>query len=415
MQRELLETCRSIQLDFAPFTWDKKEGKFKENQNAIKAHIEANYPHAKRTDKSKTHPNGQISINEDDIWNLRTPDHLPRKFIDFYCEYKWTKKSLSGFTPAKGRRTIWDFIGDDGRVRPYFGIFGAQTSRTQPSSTSFIFLKSAVLRFLVHPKPGRCLIGIDYKSQEFLIGAVLSGDEEMLSAYKSGDAYIFLAKKCGAVPSTATKATHPKERNQWKGVELSLGYGQGAASMALKVGVTTEQAQGMIDARADVYSSAVAYRKGLVRQYRSEQKLVLPSGWTLGPAQDNKLSMQNFPGQGAGGDVMRESVKLCQDSSIDVFQTLHDALYAECDISLLDATIERMDYLMKQGFINVLGCDAIQTDIHVWGVPIDGEEVRKTPNGTKYTCEFRYHDKDKVSKQKHEEWLNFVSGEESLF
>jgi hypothetical protein len=74
-------------------------------------------------------------------------------------------------------------VGSDNYSRPYMNHFGAQSSRTQPKSSGFLFLKSAWMRSLCQPPKGYAIGGIDYSSQEFLLGAVCSRDPKMIQAF----------------------------------------------------------------------------------------------------------------------------------------------------------------------------------------------------------------------------------------
>ena len=149
--------------------------------------------------------------------------------------YLILRRNLNGFTSGKTKNSFWDYVGTDNRVRPYFGIYGAQSARSQPKATGFLFLKSAWMRALCSPVKGRAICGIDYKSQEFLLAALMSGDANMIKAYRSGDPYLYLAKLAKAVPMDAVKKDYPKERNIFKTVTLALQYGMGANALAIEL------------------------------------------------------------------------------------------------------------------------------------------------------------------------------------
>ena len=411
LQWEVLAKATELGMDFIPLSWNKNEKKFSENQRLIKAYIKANYPEHQKTDK------GNVALNEEALWSLRSPEGAPRKFIDYFNEYRWTGKTLKSFRPGKGKRGLLDFIGSDGRIRPYFGIYGAQTSRSQPGSSGFVFLKSAVMRHLVHPKEGKMIVGIDYASQEFLINAILANDENMLDAYKSGDPYIFLAKKMGTMPAHGTKQSHKAQRNEAKEVELGLSYGMGAGGVARRAGVTEQRAKFLIDLRAGIYQTLTWYRNDLRSRYREGCVLTLPDGWAHGPGNLNELSMMNFPTQGHGAVVMREAVELCYQKNIAVIQTLHDALYAEFDFgdwAAVDIFVE----CMIKGFKNIMGPHDIRVDTHAWGPGFPTEYVKlddggetyhkiKTPKGNPVSVEFMFWE-DKVTVKDRIKWHGYV-------
>ena len=55
----------------------------------------------------------------------------------------------------------------------------------------------------------------------------------MKAAYQSGDPYLGFAKQAGALPETATKESHPRERDQFKACVLAVQYGMGEESLAM--------------------------------------------------------------------------------------------------------------------------------------------------------------------------------------
>ena len=163
------------------------------------------------------------------------------------------KKSFNGFLP-NSKDKVRNKLGSDSRVRFMHNIYKSQSARTQQSATYFIPLKARWTRSLVQcPEKNKYIVAIDYTSEEVLVQAILSGDKKLYSAYCSGDIYLSFAKDAGAVPENATKKTHGFERDVFKQTFLSISYGQGANSLALKLSestgkkVTVEEAQEKID------------------------------------------------------------------------------------------------------------------------------------------------------------------------
>ena len=111
-----------------------------------------------------------------------------------------TLKTRKSINFVKDPSKSGQYIGDDGHIRPYFGPFGTQTGRNAAKATSFPPAMANWLRCIMRPHKGQTIIGIDYGSQEFAIGASLSGDKNMIEAYQSGDPYLYFAKKAKAVP-----------------------------------------------------------------------------------------------------------------------------------------------------------------------------------------------------------------------
>jgi len=414
---KLLEESKKLNLDFVPLTFDRKEKKFTENQKLIKQYIEHKYPNAARTDK------GNISLEEDELIKLAhyakndPPEGVQLTFVDLFVRYRMMLKTIKSFRPGKGKRGIYDYMGEDGRIRPNFGIFVAQTSRSQPASSGFIFLKSSQLRHLVQPAEGKMLVGIDYSSQEFLINAILANDDAMLAAYKSGDPYLFLGKRIGTIPPDGTKDKYKPQRNEAKDLELGLSYGMGANGVSVRIGTTVERAKYLMERRAELYWKLTDYRNDLRADYRSGLVLTLPDGWAHGPDNDNDLSMLNMPTQGTGAVIMREAVRMSHEEGLPVIQTLHDALYYEFDYGDWEA-VDKAVTIMVQAFKNIMGDHEIRVEAHAWGPNFkegyvlleDGKQTHytlKTPQGNTVSYEKVFWE-DRVSVKERDYWHNFV-------
>src|SRR5262249_52811124 len=126
-------------------------------------------------------------------------------------------------------------VGADGRNRTLLSPFGTITGRCAPSTTKFIFGRAAWMRSLVRPEEGKALAYLDWSSQEYGIGAVLSGDSGMIADYVAGDPYLGFAKRIGMVPPDATKRTHGAERDTIKALVLGTQYGMGEKTLAVRI------------------------------------------------------------------------------------------------------------------------------------------------------------------------------------
>ena len=58
----------------------------------------------------------------------------------------------------------------------------------------------------------------------------------MLAAYKSGDPFLAFARQAGAVPSSATKRSHPIERELYKQCSHAVAYGMEVEGLASRIG-----------------------------------------------------------------------------------------------------------------------------------------------------------------------------------
>jgi len=394
------QTCREINKLFPnTFKYKLREDVFSMNQKDLRKWIIGQkFSYWPMTKPSKTYPKGQISLKLE-AWEKKFSfrhtfpnDSLGAQVV----RYLKLKQSLNGFVPPKEgakKKTFWDSVGSDGRVRPFLNIYGSQTARNQPSATGFIPLKSAWMRSLIQPSKGKIIGNFDYGSEEFLIGGLLARDENMLKAYASGDVYLWFGKEVGVVPKNGTKKTHKLERDLCKGTTLGIGYDMTKYGLARRLTqdtgriVNEEEAQGYINMYYDLFWKYKMYKENNLTKYRNDKYLKLPSGWTLFGNNPNERSVGNFPVQGFGSDVMRKAVELAQDYGLDVIYTLHDAIYIEFEID----DVWAMDILakaMKEAFCFYFEgemktqAEMIRLDGYVWGPDFPEEEgIYKTWEG----------------------------------
>lgn len=412
LQRDVNKQLEGV-IPFKVFEWDKKTQSFKRNVKLILEHLEAQYGDMwpERTETK------QISISEEALSKMISDRHSFRPtLVDQLYRFARFQQSINGFRPPKDseKKTIWDSLGSDGRVRPYLGIYGAQSSRTQPAATGFIFLKSAVFRGLVAPRKGRVIVASDYGQQEFLVAAILSGDKKMLEAYKSGDVYLYFAKDTGAVPKEATKKSHPEMRDRYKSSVLGMSYLMGCKGLANKVtndtGVYTspKQAQVIIDQFDRTFSTYAAWRAERIEEYVQAQRqgygatIRLGDGWRMFGDNPNYRSVANIPIQGFGAVAMRCAVARAQNAGLDVLMTLHDAIYPEIDfgdwgkIDLFCACMDKgFEDAVRMSFGGKLPAHytPCRQDPQAWGPDFGDMEEITTPGGLVIPVQSRYADK----------------------
>lgn len=344
------EDCLTHGVD--AFRWDKKKLRYVKTEKHIRAWVmEQNNPSWLLTDKNSL----SLSKKAFEKWyTSQSPG-----FAGAYCRYLKTLQSLNGFLPGT-KNKFTDSVGRDNRVRPHFGIYGAQSSRSQPKAAAYIPLKAHWMRTLIEPSGRNAIIGFDYNSQEFLLAAIQSNDLKMQEDYASGDVYLAFARAAGLVPADATKSSHAKERNFCKSCVLGMSYEMGAKGLAAKMTadtgdlVTEETAQEYIEIFSEAYPDYAEWKKETLRVYRDEGCLSLPDGWIMWGDNDNWRSTINMPIQGMGAVIMRRAVKLCHERDIPIIFTLHDALYAEieyCNFNKMrlfrDTMIEAFHDVMK--------------------------------------------------------------------
>ena len=187
-------------------------------------------------------------------------------------------------------------IGADGRNRCSLRPFSSVTGRNQPSTREFIFWLCSWLRGLIMPEPGRALALLDYRQQEFGIGAALSEDSAMQAAYRTGDPYLTFGKQAGLIPSDATRESHPGERERFKACLLGVQYGMGHGSLAKKVGGPPWLGRELLELHQRTYREFWEWSDAVENHALLHRRLRSAFGWDIYVGQEpNTRSLRNFP------------------------------------------------------------------------------------------------------------------------
>jgi DNA polymerase I len=272
-------------------------------------------------------------------------------------------------------------VGVDGRNRCLLSPFQSRTGRNQPSSKSFIFGPSAWVRSLIRPEPGWGLAYIDWSQQEFGIAAALSGDPKMQQAYLSGDPYLAFAKQAAAVPVGATKDSHPIERDQFKACVLAVQYGMGADSLALRIRGDTAIANRLLRLHRETYRGFWVWSGKVLDTAMLTSQLQTVFGWRLHvDADPNPRSLQNFPMQANGAEMLRLACCFATEAGIRVCAPVHDAILIEAPLEELEQTVADTQSHMACASKEVLDGFTLRSDAEIVRYPdryIDkrGEEI----------------------------------------
>lgn len=394
----ILDECqRDINSQFpeiSPFKWKKSENRFAWNQIKTKQWIRDRGLDEKwkKTDSNDLSLSLEAWTNEFDYKH----DYPRGNFGAQMVRYLKLKQSLNGFRPKQKDtdKSFWDSVGEDGRVRPYMGIYNSQSSRSQPPSTSYLLLKPAWQRSLLQPAKGKCITSIDYGSEEYFISALFYNDKKMIESYLSGDVYLAFAKESKMVPQNATKSSHKYERDLCKATVLGISYLMSKYGLSKKLTADTgkewtpDQAQELIDMFYDTYQDFAQGQKDYLSDYEIGGWASLPDGWIMWGDNDNFRSVTNYPSQGLGASIMRNADLRCHRSGLYIPCTLHDALYMEHDYGDWEA-IDKMKEAMIEGFARFFPenydiAKQIRLDPFTWGpdlprptVKIDDKTGRK--------------------------------------
>lgn len=261
-------------------------------------------------------------------------------------------------------------VGSDGRNRCLLSVFRSKTGRNQPSNAKFIFGPAKWLRSLIQPEPGYGLAYIDYEQQEFGIAAALSKDKNMMESYASGDPYLEFAKKAGAVPSDATKATHPKIRDQFKACCLAVQYGMGKKTFAQYAGCTPYEAQRLLELHREIYSCFWEWSDAVVDYAMLTGKVHTVFGWQLHVTdKTNPRTLRNFPMQANGAEILRLACCFATEAGVRVCAPIHDALLVEAKLGELNEMLSATKDAMRKAGGIVLDGFQLRTDVELVRYP----------------------------------------------
>jgi hypothetical protein len=256
-----------------------------------------------------------------------------------------SKLRLSGLT-----------VGADARNRTMLSPFGASTGRNTPSTTKSIFGPAVWLRGLIKPAPGRAVAYVDWRQQEFGIGAKFSDDTAMQVAYLSGDPYLTFGKQAGLIPPDGTDETHAVERELCKQCILGIGYGMGAESLARRIGKSTAYAHELLMLHRRTYAKYWSWSDDAQDHAMLRSWLSAVFGWRIHVGTDvNIRSIRNFPCQANGAEMLRLACSLATERGVNVIALIHDALLIEAAIDSIDEAVAQTQAAMGEASETVLG------------------------------------------------------------
>jgi hypothetical protein len=261
-------------------------------------------------------------------------------------------------------------VGADGRNRTLLSPFRTITGRNSPSNAKFIFGPATWMRGLIRSPAGMGLAYVDWSAQEIAVAAALSGDAAMIDGYASGDPHIAFAKMAGLVPSDATAQTHPQMRACCKTVNLGVNYGMSAIGLAARLGITPAAAHELLQQHHNTYRRFWQWVEEITTAAMLSNRLVARFGWQTHVTSNSKpRSLQNWPAQANGSEMMRIAAIAATEGGIEVCAPIHDAFLIVAPLEELDDTVRLMRRLMERAGEAVTGGLAVRTDAKVVRYP----------------------------------------------
>jgi hypothetical protein len=250
-------------------------------------------------------------------------------------------------------------VGEDGRNRTVLWPFASKTSRTQPKAAQWIFSPAVWLRSLIRPGPGQALAYIDYSAMEFLIAAALSDDRVMLDLYNTGDPYTEFALRAGAIPPNATKEQREVIRERYKVLLLATQFGMMTETLAARLGCSTFEAHELLSQHRAMFAIYWRWSDDWVAYAFDTGVMSTIFGWTCrtGITEFNQRSIQNWPIQSAGAEILRVACILGHRHGIRLIAPVHDAVMIESPTDRIEADVALMRELMRRASRIVLNAE----------------------------------------------------------
>jgi DNA polymerase I-like protein with 3'-5' exonuclease and polymerase domains len=403
----LFDLCEEInqKTGKALFTWNIKKECHKVDMNVLAEAI-SEYDKDGSWPKTRT---GKYCTDSETFEKIIDARHDKREdVLSLYCHYKNLATSLNSMKEDIVKKdNFYSALGPDGRVHSYMGQYVAQSGRFQQPAKTFIFLKDARLRYLVQPRAGYVITGIDFAQQEFLLAACISKDFTMYKTYMSGDIYLQFGSDVGIVRKVAKAAV------------LGINYGMQKNALARKITndskieTSPEQAQEIIDKFYNLYSDYAKFKRDLLVSYAQKKYLKLADGWTMYGDNKNKLSVLNVPIQGMGACILRKAIELATERGLKIIFPLHDALYIESKLENYEKELDILIECMREasGFYfegEVKDwAESIRLDVESWGPDLEPTKKHTKPEDMFKGCTFKT-DKVHIDERVEENYDEFL-------
>jgi DNA polymerase I len=249
----------------------------------------------------------------------------------------------------KQMRKIKITAGADGRSRTTLWPYTSKTSRTQPKAAKYLFGPSCWVRSFLKPRPGMAIAYVDWSAMEFAIAGALSGDEAMMRAYTSGDPYLGSAVAMGYAPLGATKATHGALRESFKVVILATQYGMGDLTLAGRLGISTIEAQEILQQHRRVYAQYWQWSEAWLHRALTDGRMWTCYGWTRHLDHSDSInSLQNWAIQSHGAEILRVACVLADKYGLCLMGTVHDAILIEAPVERIDRDVALLQEIMRR-------------------------------------------------------------------
>jgi len=247
-------------------------------------------------------------------------------------------------------------LAPDGRVHPRINSIGAKTGRMSivgpPMQATPYQLRPAFLA-----DEGMTLVACDLDRVEPCLVAAASGDPGLVAA-ASGDIYLELAAKMWGEDARSD----PERRVQAKTSLNAIVYGQGAAGLGRRLGVTTDEAQAILDGWSAAYPVFEKWKKVIAKASKGQAPTTLAGRRTRQP--EHPYQAVSYTIQGTAADLFKTmmlEVASALPDGFDLWLPVHDELIIQVpdDPASIDTALEILAEHMQ--------CEV--QGVHIGGTP----------------------------------------------
>ena len=159
---------------------------------------------------------------------------------------------------------------------------------------------------------------------------------------------------------------HKAVRDQFKSTVLAVQYGMGAEALAQRIGQPPIRARVLLRLHRETYRKFWTWSDRVVDHAMLTGSLHTAFGWRVRvPEIANTRSLQNFPMQANGAEMLRLACCLGTEQGIEVCAPVHDAVLICAPLNRLEADIARMQQAMAEASRIVLDGFELGTDANI--------------------------------------------------
>ena len=268
-------------------------------------------------------------------------------------EHPFVAKLLDYRELAKLKNTYVDALPplvdpDDGRIHTTFEQTAAATGRLSSTNPNLqnIPVRSELgrrIRRAFVPEDGHVLLSVDYSQIELRVMAHLSEDPILIEVFrKEEDVHSATAARIFGVEESRLDV---RQRSAAKMVNYGLAYGMGAAGLAERLNVPTDEARAIIDAYLEQFGGVKVFLDEIVTQAHADgftttmfgRRRYLPELGSGNPRVRaiGERQALNAPIQGSAADIMKlaminvDAALARADLRTEMILTVHDELVFE--------------------------------------------------------------------------------------